>query len=214
MIITKIEPQKKHKNRSSVFIDGNFAFGIDDFDLRRLHLAVGKVLSDEELTAIRQDVLIQETKQYALKLLDRHSYTENALIRKMRERECDESSILATISFLQEYGYIDDREFARRYISSALRTGKSGMRKIKYDLSLKGISKEIVDEVALEFDEENSDSETEQVTILLEKKIKGDYSFPNLMKAKRYAFSRGFSVDAIDSAIRKLKLDEDDFPVE
>lgn len=214
MIITKIEPQKKHKNRSSVFIDGSFAFGIDNFDLRRLRLTVGKELSNEELATIRQDVLTQETKQYALKLLDRHAYTEIALIRKLKDRECDEVSIASTISFLKEYGYVDDREYARRYIDSALRAGKSGMRKIKYDLAGKGIQKEIVDEVALEFEEENRDSELEQVLLLLEKRIKGDYSFPNVMKAKRYLFSRGFSGETIDAALRKLKLNEEDFPVE
>ena len=211
MVITKIEPQKKHKNRSSVFLDGSFAFGISDFDVLRFHLKEGKPLSEEELDTIRNEVLVQDAKQYALKLLDRHSYTEKALRRKLFERGCDPDTIERVLSFLKEYRYIDDALYAKHYIESALKTGKSGARKIRYDLMEKGISREILDTLFAELNEsENAQNESDIVLPLLEKKVKGDFSFPNLMKAKRYCLSRGFSVEAIDSAVHKLQIEDND----
>jgi len=212
MIITKIEPQKKHKNRSSVFLDGHFAFGISDFDVLRYRLKEGQDLSENDLKTIQNEVLFQDAKQYALKLLDRQSYTEKALYRKMADRGCEPSAITKTVSFLKEYGYLDDAAYARHYFESALRVGKSGMRKIRYDLIEKGIDRNTLEEIISEFDESQiTQNESLSVLPLLEKKLKGDFSFPNLMKAKRYCLARGFSVEAIDNAVRKLQIEENDF---
>ncbi len=206
MKITKIEPQKKLKGRSNVYLDDVFAFGLSDFDLHRLHLKVGMELSDAALSSIRQDVLLAEAKQHALHLLDRHSYTEKAIARKIDERYGDAEITAEVIAFLKGYRYIDDESYARRYIEAALQSGKSGLFKIKYDLCGKGIDKNLVEQIAAEFSEDsNLINEQESVSKLLEKKLRGDFSFPNKMKAKRYLLSRGFSSEVIDSALSKLQ---------
>lgn len=213
MQITKIEPQKRHKNRSSVFLDGHFAFGMADFDLRRLKLVEGQELDEEDYDHIQNEVLTQEAKHYALKLLDRCPYTEKSLRRKLAERDTDETAIENAIAFLKEYNYIDDAEYARRYIKSALKTGKSGMRKIRYDLYGKGVDKETIEAVAAEIEatEEQPADESEIVLPLLEKKLRGDFSFPSIMKAKRYCISRGFSYEAIDATLRRLRSENDEW---
>ena len=45
MKITKIEQQKKNKSRMSVFIDGEFSFGTDNFTLLSLHLKEGEEIT-------------------------------------------------------------------------------------------------------------------------------------------------------------------------
>ncbi|MBR5236206.1 MAG: RecX family transcriptional regulator [Clostridia bacterium] len=204
MIITKIESQKKNKGRSSVYIDDSFAFGLSDFDVLRLHLKVGKTLTEADVAAIRQDILLADSRQYALHLLDRHSYTEAAMCRKLRDRGTDEETILNVISFLKGYHYIDDEDYARRYIKAALHAGKSGLKKIQYDLVGKGVDKDIIETVISELSEEEFD-EMVAIMPILQKKLRGDYSFQNKMKAKRYLLSRGFSVDSIDHAMQKTE---------
>lgn len=211
MVITKIEPQKKHKNRSSVFLDGTFAFGISDFDVHRLHLKEGQELTESDIITIQNEVLTQDAKQYALRLLDARPYTEKALRQKMKDHGCDETAIHNTIEFLKEYGYIDDHFYARQYLESALRSKKSGLKKIMYDLKEKGISREILDELAAEIDSESLDNEEQDaICLLLLRKLKGDFSFQNTMKAKRYCLSRGFSTEAIDRALSSLKSSGED----
>ncbi len=210
MQITNIEPQKKHKNRSSVYIDGSFAFGLSDFEVLRFHLKIGKNVTEEELLQIRNEVLVQDAKQYALRLLDRHTYTEKAMERKLIERGSDPETIQAVLLFLKEYQYINDEQYARQYVETALRTGKSGERKIRYDLSEKGISRDVIEKIFSEQeDAESGYDEISAVLPLLEKKLKDDFSFPNLMKAKRYCLSRGFSSESVDLALRKLKVEND-----
>lgn len=209
MVITKIEPQKKHKNRISVFLDDEFAFGLNDFDVKRLRLKTGMNLTVEELEHIKSEVIAQEAKNYALKLLDRCAYTEQALTRKLHDRSYDNASIQYTVNFLKEYGYINDEEYTKRYVASALSSGKSGIHKIRYDLAGKGISAEIIELVMSEFEEESRENQISALKTLMDKKLKGDYSFPNIMKAKRYAFSRGFSKEAIDTVMHNLQKDDD-----
>lgn len=212
MIITKIEPQKKHKNRSSIFLDGQFFFGISDFDVFRYHLKEGQELSENDLETIRNEVLFQDAKQYALQLLDRQSYTEKALCRKMKERGCEPAAIDNTIVFLKEYGYLDDTAYARHYIAAALRSGKSGLKKIQYDLQQKGINRDIVEEITIELDREALINNEQTVVLpLLIKKLKGDFSFKSIMKAKRYCLSRGFSHEAIEKALSGIKTCEDEW---
>ena len=62
MVVTKIETQKRNKNRSSVYIDDIFAFGIDNFDLLKLKIKVGTELDSERLEFIRQTVLLSAAK--------------------------------------------------------------------------------------------------------------------------------------------------------
>ncbi|MBE7022125.1 MAG: hypothetical protein E7414_02775 [Ruminococcaceae bacterium] len=207
MIVTKIEPQKRHKNRSSVYLDGSFAFGISNFDLYKFRITEGAELTEEALSQLRQAALCQDARQYALRLLDARAYTEKAIIKKLTERGTDPIAISDTISFLKEYQYIDDAAYASRYIQAAVRNGKSGKRKIIYDLIAKGISKELAEQAASEV----SFEEEESVIPILEKKLKGDYSFPSKMKAKRYLLSRGFAAEAVDRALMQLTADEEEW---
>ena len=55
-----------------------------------------------------------------------------------------------TILFLLEYGYLNDEEYAKNYYNSHIK--KDGIKKIKYNLTVKGISDDIL--ASLEQNEE------------------------------------------------------------
>ena len=99
MKITKIEPQKKNKNRMSVFIDGAFSFGIDAFNLYALKLAENDELDSKRLAEIKNTVLLESTKTYAVNLISRKSYTEQAIRKKLTDHVGDTETIENTISF-------------------------------------------------------------------------------------------------------------------
>jgi len=67
----------------------------------------------------------------------------------------------------------------------------------------KGIPKEIIEKVINE--NEDHKKEKDNLYILAEKKISGNFEFKNLMKTKRYLASRGYSFEDIDEVITKLK---------
>ncbi len=203
MKITKIEQQKKHKNRMSVFLDGEFAFGIDAFTLYSLHLKEDDEITEERLDTIKKTVLFEDAKSKAAKLLSSRSYTARDMKKKLLEYTGDETVSEETLAFLKEYRLIDDRDYARRFASDCLRIKKLGKRNIRMKLLEKGISATLADETIEALD--CAEEEQENLQKILLKKIGGNFEFENLMKAKRYAVSRGYSFDEIDSAIRTIK---------
>lgn len=202
MKITKIERQKRNQNRSSVYLDDAFAFGIDEFDLYRLKLCEGMELSEADVKEIRETVLLTSGKNYGMKLTAARSYTTAGLIRKMREKEFDEWVIDQTVAFLREYRLLDDEEYAKRFVHDEIYLKGHGKYRIQNALREKGIDKETAERVLEQFD--FSEAEESVLLPLAEKKLKGDFSYENIAKTKRYLAARGYSFDSIDSAVGKI----------
>lgn len=208
MIITKIEVQKKNKNRMSVFLDGAFAFGIDAFSLYKLKLQEHDEIDAATLQEIKNTVLYEDAKAYAAKLLSVRSYTERDMHRKLKDRTGSGFVADKTVAFLKEYKLIDDAEYARRYASDCLRLKKLGRDGMKRKLLEKGIDRQLAEQVieALNCQEE----EAENLEALMRKKLAGDFSLKNRMKAKRYFASKGYRFDDIDTTLKKLTAQEED----
>lgn len=211
MQITDITPQKRHKNRLNVYVDGEFSFGIDEFDAFKLKLKIGKSITEEDISEIKETVILSNAKEYALSLCSARFYTESAVIRKMKEKEFDEWTICETLNFLKEYKFIDDFEYAKKFTQECIDNQKGGKIKIKMQLREKGVAPDIIDEVIENFDFD--EYEKESLAQLVAKKLDGNFDFKNVMKVKRYFISHGFSFDAVDRAIKNTtnSLEEFDF---
>ena len=207
MKITKIEPQKKNKNRMSVFIYGVFSFGIDAFSLYSLKLAENDELDSARLAEIKNTVLLEQAKTYAAKLISARSYTERAIRKKLSDHIGDSETVEKTIGFLKEYRMIDDRDYARRFAADCMHLRKLGSRQIKYKLMEKGICASLAEQTIEELGCQEKEAET--LLTLMEKKLGGDFDTKNILKARRYFAYRGYSFDDIDTAIQKLKAERD-----
>ena len=73
-IITDIVPQVNSPSRFSVFIDGEFSFGISDFDLYNLRLSKGDEITEEKMAEIESIIDIDKCKNYAIDLVSRKMY--------------------------------------------------------------------------------------------------------------------------------------------
>ena len=208
MKITKIEPQKKNPRRLSVFIDGEFSFGADNFTILSHKLSEGDEITSEKLAHIKNTAVFEDAKNYAAKLISSKSYTVKAMKEKLLSHIGDDEIIQKTIEFLKEYKLLDDADYARRYAHDLIHLKKFGIRQVKWKLKEKGISDNVIEETIEELNFEDTISEnlesliydtTDQKTLV-----------KNIMKAKRYLASRGYGFDEINSAFSKIKT-EDDF---
>ena len=68
-VITKIETQKRNPKRRSVFIDGKFAFGLDEEVLYKLGVKKGDSLTEQQIKKITKEERKKEAKDVALKIL-------------------------------------------------------------------------------------------------------------------------------------------------
>lgn len=211
MKITEISPQKKQKNRLNVFVDGEFSFGIDEFDLAMLKLKEGMEISESEIASIKEKVILSKAKDYSLSLVARRFYTEKGIKRKLFDKGYDEDTVNSAVAFLKEYNYIDDNLYARKYIDECVNLKKYGRTKIKMSLIEKGVDADIISKAMSEFDFDEIESNL--LSELVAKKLGGNFEYKNILKVKRFFVSKGYDYSLVDSAIRKAKegFEPDDF---
>lgn len=141
--ITKIAVQKKNKERYSIFIDGEYSFGVYENVLIKYGLRKGMMIEDEFL----EDVLKKEEQEcannYALRLLNFKMRTEKEIERKMKEKEYTDDIIEKTIKLLKDYKYLNDEDYARKFIRDSSNLKNMGQERIKRELYMKGIDPEI-----------------------------------------------------------------------
>jgi len=199
--ITKIEAQKKNPRRRSVFINGEFAFGVDEEVISKLGLKKGEGLTKPKIKNILTQKNENEAKEVALRFLSFRRRTEKEVKEKLQKKGFDEKTIKRTIAKLKEYDLINDLEFATAWVKERLAYKPRGKKLLWQELWKKGIRKEIVDQVTQELCQDEDKSVLELV-----EKIKKKYKNlePPVAKRRMYGFllRRGFSYETVNQAMR------------
>ena len=112
MKITDIRQQKHNKKRYSVFIDGNFAFGLDEVDILYYKLLDADEISYDKFNYIKENVVFSKARDTALKYINNKQRTKKEIINKLREKDFTEDIIEKVIKLFEKYGYIDDYAYA------------------------------------------------------------------------------------------------------
>ena len=142
-------------------------------------------------------------REYSLRLITMKDRTKKEIISKLREKNYDENEIQNEIEFLENYGYIDDKRYAERFVNDAVNLKKWGKKRIEAELLLRGISREIIsDAIEILF----PDDMRERLVDQMKSRYK-DADFSNIKERTRifnYYARRGFSPDEIKGAMNTL----------
>lgn len=94
----------------------------------------------------KEDWLLTNCKERSLYIIQNYPKTEKKLREKLKQsNKYNDEIIDETIKFLKKYNYINDEEFAKRYIE--LHSKKETLKIIKQKLYIKGVNKNIIDKV-------------------------------------------------------------------
>ena len=91
--ITKIEIQKKRKNRVSIFLDDTFFCGVPQELLSKLDLYKGKEVDEDEIRKLIEEKECAEAKQKVLRLFNRRVYSEQEIRVKLEKKGYEETTI-------------------------------------------------------------------------------------------------------------------------
>ncbi|SKA72901.1 regulatory protein [Clostridium sp. USBA 49] len=141
--ITKIEIQKRNKNRVNIFIDKDFAFACSTELVFTYGLKENKVIESEKLLQIVDEDNYLKCKETALKIVEKSYKTEKEMINKLKLKGYDDKTIDKVINFLINYNFLNDENYVEMYIKDKIKT--EGKNKIRYSLLKKGISEEIIE---------------------------------------------------------------------
>ena len=147
--------------------------------------------------------LPQKARDYAFLLLKFRLRSEKEISQRLKKKKFTEEIIRETLLFLRDKGFIDDNLFAKAWVASRVKK-PLGLRKIRGELNLKGIDKEIIDFQINEI--KKGYSEPGLVKKIIKdklKKLKGIQA----QKAKRriyaYLLYRGFSPEVVIDAMNQ-----------
>lgn len=208
-IITKIELQKRTKDRVNIYINEEFSFACSAELIYTHGLSKGKNVDISYLKEIIYQDNCIKCKNYALKIIEKTYKTEKQMFDKLFQKEYDEKIINKTIEFLKEYKFIDDEKFTETYIKDKLKS--QGKNRIKYALINKGIKDELVKRKLSYVDE---DTEQSVAARLAEKKykilIKNELDIRKIYKKLGdYLIRNGYNSDIVQSTVDNL-LKEDE----
>jgi len=208
--ITKIEVQKKRKNRFSIHINDAYAFGVDQEILLRYGLKKGDELSDQDVG----DILLSEekykAKERALRLLSYRDRSEKEIIDRLKRIGYRQSIIDWVLSELKRLKLIDDARFSVSMARTKMISKPVGEFLLRRELAQKGIADGLIEDAITRIYEEKDQSE-----LAFELAEKQFQKFKNLekIKAKKrisdFLLRRGFHWDVINDAIEKLDFIEE-----
>ena len=139
----------------------------------------------------------------ALRFLSFRSRSGKEVRDNLLKKNAPYEIIEQIISWLLDHKFIDDEEFARRFIEQRIKLRPRGMRVIKMELKQKGISQKIIEEITVK-NEGEEDDELAMARRIVEKKImkyKGLEKKDIYQKLGSHLASKGFNWDTIKQSI-------------
>lgn len=203
-LITKIELQKRNKNRVNIYVNEEFLFACSAEIIYRYNLKAGNSIDIPSIEKIIEEDNYIKCKNDGLKFMERSFKTEKQIHDKLLQKGYDSKTIEKAMNSLKEYNLIDDSKYVDMYIKEKLKS--EGRNKIKYSLLQKGINESVIKQKLEDMD---SNIEAEGLVKIAENKynqlVKREEDKKKLYKKLGdFLIRKGYSFDDIKPILNKL----------
>ena len=199
--ITAIKAQKRNRQRVSVFLDGEFAFGLSRFVAAWLE--PGRKLTEAEIEKLLEKDTYEVAFQKALQFIQHRPRSIDETRRRLSEKGFSDDVIHATLEKLQEKNWLDDLDFARQWIENRNTFRPRSHRLLAYELRLKGVADETIDR-ALEKFGGDQDELAYQAGLKKARKCRQENQFDFHKKVGGYLGRRGFHYGIVKPTVERL----------
>jgi regulatory protein len=154
MRITSLQTQVKNPERLNIFVDGEFLLGASALVVLQLGLRVGQELTAEQVEQLRHDEALQQAVDRAFNYLSFRPRSREEVRRYLRRKETPPELIEPVLERLDALNLVNDQEFASFWIASREQFKPKGARAIKNELRMKGVARDVTDELVDETQDE------------------------------------------------------------
>src|SRR3972149_9098205 len=148
-IITSIKPQNNQR-RVNIYLDGKFGFGLDLENFMKLRLKVEQELSEEEVKKIVKEGEFQIVYDKILRFGSLRPRSEKEYRDWLRKHKVHESLHEELFNRLARLDFLNDKKFASWWVGQRLQFKFKSKRELIQELRLKGISKDIIEDILSE----------------------------------------------------------------
>lgn len=205
--ITAIEPQKRQKNRRSIYVNDRFVAGVDEAVALELGLKVGMPVDGDWLAEVLRAEELRKAREAALTLLDYRARTGKELERRLLLKGYSEETVAHVIEKLKSADFINDERFTTDWVASRIGNRPMGRSRMMWELRKKGIDPETVDQALEQVDD---DKETQMAFTLAEKKLGGKSLTDPETKRRLADFlrRRGFHWEVISRVLDQISNEQ------
>jgi len=194
-VVTKLQAGKRDPSRVNLYLDHQFAFSISADFIISAKLKTGASIAESEIAKLKslakEEKLLSKILNY-LSFRPRSTKEVEVRLKHYLVDHSHPSPIIQNIlDRLTNLGYLDDRAFAIWFVQSRLKHRPRSTRHLTYELSAKGVSHAIINEVLTT----QADDHAALLALITKKK--------DLPKDKLIAYlqRRGFSYSLISAVI-------------
>lgn len=128
--------------------------------------------------------------------------TSDVLKKAVKALDGDSEKARQIVDSLVEDRYVDDLRYASAYAREKSSISGWGEVKIRYMLSAKGISRDLIDRALEDVDSQRADARLEKLLENKYRTLKDDPQWK--LKLLRFALGRGYSYDQVNEFLKSL----------
>ena len=149
--ITALKYQKKNRQRVNVYLDGQYAFGLQATIAAALKM--GQALSPEETAQLQDRDLSEVAYERTLGFLGYRPRSKAEVQAYLTRRQVPRTISQAVVERLTAVGLLDDDAFARYWVENREAFRPRGLRSLRFELRSKGVPDAVVEGATEEIDE-------------------------------------------------------------
>ncbi|MBN2550584.1 MAG: RecX family transcriptional regulator [Anaerolineales bacterium] len=197
--ITAITAQKRNPQRANIYLDGEFAFGLQR--IVAAWLQVGQEINAEKIAQLQAEDSRETAYQRALNYINYQPRTQAEIRRNLQEHQVSQENIENVIQRLSQAGLIDDARYAQAWVENRSEMRPRGRRLLAYEMHRRGIPQELVEQALETVDDEQLayQAAQKQARKLRELEWKAFRE-----KLYRFLASRGFGYEQASTAISRV----------
>jgi len=196
--ITAIKTQVKREGRYSIFVDGEYGFSLSADALLSEKLVVGQELTPADVKNYKKLSADDKAYNLALAFVARRMRSEGELHDYFRRKKYEPELASQLIARLKQAGFVDDYEFAKRWIENRRLLKATSIKKLRLELRQKHVENDTIQQVL----EEDEADERDVLRELVAKK-RTQTRYRDEQKLMAYLARQGFNYDDIKSVLQE-----------
>lgn len=152
--------------------------------------------------------IYEKAKRIASGYVGARMYTCHEIEERLVRKKIDKETAEKVVCDFASAGLLDDREYAKLYVSEAVRLSGKGMYRIRQELMRKGVAKGIIDDVCGECEDDTYSALKEYVES--RGLCDGITTRRDLEKLKARLARRGYSLSEIKKCISEFEIHFED----
>lgn len=198
MKITAIKQQVKRQDRYSIYIDGKYLFSFSQNELMNSGLKVGRELTEQELHELQDTATVDKAYDRALNLISHRPRSEGELRDYLRRKDMSDADVGAVILRLSERGYVNDLDFAQRWVATRRLLKSTSKRRLSQELRQKRIASDTIDQVLA-----NDETDEREVLRELVARKRRQTKYQDNLKLMQYLSRQGYNYEDIKFVINQ-----------